>query len=363
MRDQLHQETTPKQVSKPQRLSVDTQQNATSVGVTGLSAPHHASYGTLEFEACPSPSGFSPLWRSYAVSDSGTHLGYFHLCAPTERWQISIHNFALLHDTLMEFKLPEYLSVAWYESISGEEFGPYHKLRAKTLWGFYSGEDGWMGLIHGGVPIRSISIEIRPEMSHDYLEAEYGGAFSSVREAFTSLNDMEDFPQMRTLLTGLWPKPGDEGRTALYYEGKVLEALGLIVEKSRNKAADLASSTGRETVSLPERFVSSDDRQRIRDVMAFIDDHCTSDLRVADLARIACMGTTKFKECFKAIAGTTLTTYIQGRRMSQAEALLRHRDLSIEQVARAVGYTCPSRFSELFQRETGLLPSEFRKSL
>ena len=38
-------------------------------------------------------------------------------------------------------------------------------------------------------------------------------------------------------------------------------------------------------------------------------------------------------------------------------------DLSIEQVAHAVGYTCASRFSELFRRETGLLPSEYRRGL
>ncbi|MFR1637756.1 MAG: helix-turn-helix domain-containing protein [Eggerthellaceae bacterium] len=43
--------------------------------------------------------------------------------------------------------------------------------------------------------------------------------------------------------------------------------------------------------------------------------------------------------------------------------LLRMPDLSIEQVAHAVGYTCASRFSELFRRETGLLPSEYRRGL
>ena len=40
-----------------------------------------------------------------------------------------------------------------------------------------------------------------------------------------------------------------------------------------------------------------------------------------------------------------------------------YENLSIEQVAHAVGYTCASRFSELFRRETGLLPSEYRRGL
>lgn len=48
--------------------------------------------------------------------------------------------------------------------------------------------------------------------------------------------------------------------------------------------------------------------------------------------------------------------------MSQAELLLRQSDLSIGQVARAVGYSCPSHFSALFKREAGMLPGEFRKT-
>lgn len=346
----------------PRIISIDAQRPRSPSGVTGLAAPHSASFGSLAFTEEASPRAFGDVWRSYSVSEEGLPLGSFHVCAPSLRWQISIHDFTLSHDTLMEFKLPEYLSVAWYESISGEEFGPYHKLRAKSLWGFYSGNEGWMGLVHGGVPIRSVSIEIRPEMSHEYLEREYDGQFNSVKEAFTSLSDMEDFPQMRALLSGLWPKPGDEGRTALYYEGKVIEALGLIVERSRGCAASGLKDQG-TTIAMPAKTVSSEDRRRIRDVASFIDDHCASDLRVKDLSRIACMGPTKFKECFKAVTGQTLTCYIQGRRMSQAESLLRQRDLTIDQVARAVGYTCPSRFSELFRRETGLLPSEFRRGL
>ena len=68
------------------------------------------------------------------------------------------------------------------------------------------------------------------------------------------------------------------------------------------------------------------------------------------------------KETFKRVNGMTVTRYVQGKRVSQAELLLRQNDLSIEQVARAVGYSCPSHFSALFKREVGMLPSEFRKT-
>lgn len=49
--------------------------------------------------------------------------------------------------------------------------------------------------------------------------------------------------------------------------------------------------------------------------------------------------------------------------MSRAELLLRQGDLTIEQVGRSVGYTCAGRFSALFKREIGMLPSEYRRRL
>lgn len=310
----------------------------------GIHAPHLAA---LDFAEVEPPEGFCPLWHSFR-SDVGQTVGHFHVLAPDERWSITIHDFTLPSDTLLDFKLPEYLSVAWHDSISGEQFTPYAKLRANSMWGFCCDEGGWRGLVHGHVPIRTVSIEVRPELSRAYLAREYDGQFERVRDAYAALNDGTDIPELRALLAGLWPKPGDENRSRPYYEGKVFEALGLIVERTR--ACPRATA----------RAVSPGDRERIRSVAAYVDDHCSSTLKVADLARAACMSPTKFKECFKAVTGSTLTQYVQGRRISQAELLLRQPDLSIEQVARAVGYACASRFSELFRRETGLLPSEYR---
>lgn len=320
-------------------------------GGTGKAGVHSAHLEKLNFVEVESPRGFCPLWHSFHSTDDSL-TGHYHVLAPSDGWSIAIHDFTLSHDMFMEFRLPEYLSVAWYQSISGEQFTPYQKLRADSIWGFYSGEEGWRGFIHGGIPIRSVSVEVRPELSREYLSREYGGQFERVRDAFASLNDLEDFLEMRKLLRGLWPQRGDESRSRLYYEGKVLETMGLIVE--RTKASKPTS---------PSRPVADGDRAHILSVASYIDDHCSSAMRVADLSRAACMSPTKFKECFKAVTGSTLTRYVQRRRISQAELLLRQPDLSIGQVSHAVGYSCTSRFSELFRRETGLLPSEYRNDV
>ncbi|HCQ89288.1 MAG TPA: AraC family transcriptional regulator, partial [Clostridium sp.] len=69
------------------------------------------------------------------------------------------------------------------------------------------------------------------------------------------------------------------------------------------------------------------------------------------------------KYTFKSVYKCTITQYIQNKRMHEAEHILLNTDLNINQVAQIVGYKNASRFSELFYKNTGLLPNEFRKNL
>lgn len=85
------------------------------------------------------------------------------------------------------------------------------------------------------------------------------------------------------------------------------------------------------------------------------------DIPLEQIVKISCMGVRKLQTTFKEYHGCTLTDYVQQRRMSQAETLLANTDIPIGQVAQIVGYSKASRFSELFRKSTGILPSEFRK--
>jgi len=47
--------------------------------------------------------------------------------------------------------------------------------------------------------------------------------------------------------------------------------------------------------------------------------------------------------------------------MDAARRLLRETKQSVVDIALDVGYTNPSHFSQLFRRETGLSPSDYRR--
>ena len=95
----------------------------------------------------------------------------------------------------------------------------------------------------------------------------------------------------------------------------------------------------------------------LQNVVSYISDHYAFDILVG----IACMSESKLKTCFKRQMGCTVTQYIQGRRMSQAEHLLIDTDFTMGQIAQMIGYTTSSRFAELFKKSTGILPIEYRR--
>ncbi len=59
--------------------------------------------------------------------------------------------------------------------------------------------------------------------------------------------------------------------------------------------------------------------------------------------------------------GVSPSHYHINLRMEEAKRLLRETKKSVVDVALDVGYANPSHFAQLFRRETGLSPSDYRR--
>jgi len=154
---------------------------------------------------------------------------------------------------------------------------------------------------------------------------------------------------MSKLLFELENYHGEGIATTLFYEAKVTEAIALVVDNQKKQAAKNVHP------------LSKDDIEGLENVISYIADHYAFDIPLSRLAGIACMSESKLKTCFKRHTGCTVTEYIQGRRMSQAEHLLIDTDFTMGQIAQMIGYTTSSRFAGLFKKSTGILPIEYRK--
>ena len=82
---------------------------------------------------------------------------------------------------------------------------------------------------------------------------------------------------------------------------------------------------------------------------------------VASLARLAHLSPTQFHKVFRDNLGVSVKQYLTARRMERARAQLIHTDLSVQQVAEAVGYQNLSAFSRRFSCYFGQSPREMTR--
>lgn len=61
--------------------------------------------------------------------------------------------------------------------------------------------------------------------------------------------------------------------------------------------------------------------------------------------------------------GRPFAVYMRGRRIEKARQLLEDSDLTVGEVAEALGYRDPAHFSRAFQRVVGLYPTVYRDRL
>jgi len=129
-------------------------------------------------------------------------------------------------------------------------------------------------------------------------------------------------------------------------------------------AATLAAHLLRDYSSTRLRDRRGEDRlplHAVRRVRAYVEEHLADPLGLEVLAQVAGVSLFHFVRGFHASTGDTPAQFVAQRRMARAARLLVRSDLSVLEVALAVGYGSPSRFGARFRRQYGLTPSAFRR--
>ena len=200
-------------------------------------------------------------WKLSPEIGEGSYWTY----GQKDLYDIKIHNFSFHKDSLLEFSLPECLSITRYDSISGEELSPYRRLSAGCIKTYIGGYEPYQVLIHKNIPIRSIGIEIMPAYYEDYLKKQYPEEYRNPVEAFRKIDQTTDFPEMSRLLSEVQNYRGDGIAAKLFYESKVAEALSLVVEYQKKRPAAYIK-------------LSQADLERIQTVAAYLSDHYAAEI-------------------------------------------------------------------------------------
>lgn len=99
----------------------------------------------------------------------------------------------------------------------------------------------------------------------------------------------------------------------------------------------------------------------VREIHTQLLQHMDQRVTIEELSKQYLINQTTLKSAFKAVYGTSLASHIKEHRMEHAAKMLRETDMSIAEIAQAVGYDSQSKFTTAFKSSFQVLPREYRK--
>ena len=132
------------------------------------------------------------------------------------------------------------------------------------------------------------------------------------------------------------------------------ETLGLLLIWELRRALDLKHLR----VSPVRGGLAVRQLRRVRD---FIDAQLSNEITISDLATVAGLSQYHFIRAFKHTIGLPPYQYVLSERIRLARELLSKPDLSLGDVARAVGFSDASQLNRVFRKLVGVTPTAFRR--
>jgi AraC-like DNA-binding protein len=125
----------------------------------------------------------------------------------------------------------------------------------------------------------------------------------------------------------------------------------------------LAARLGQLAHALPGRaWPESPARDRRRQILDFLNDRCTGELRLADLAAHLGLAPHRTAHVVRELCDRTFVALLTTARMRIAAGLLHTTDLAIPAIAKCSGFGDANHFHRLFRRHFGTTPHRYRSN-
>lgn len=103
-------------------------------------------------------------------------------------------------------------------------------------------------------------------------------------------------------------------------------------------------------------------KREIRMICHYIDQNYSEDLSLESLAQYMKMNKYYMAHEFKKYMHISPIQYLIKRRIEECQSLLKTSSLSVSEISEAVGFSSQSYFSQIFKKEIGMTPLEYRQS-
>ena len=101
----------------------------------------------------------------------------------------------------------------------------------------------------------------------------------------------------------------------------------------------------------------------LKNIIGFIQQNYTVKISLADIAAAGAVGQSKCCKLFAKYIGQTPNLYLTQYRLDKSTELLKNTDMTVTEIAYAVGFNGSSYYAEVFRKWYGKSPTEYRKEL
>ncbi len=210
------------------------------------------------------------------------------------------------------------------------------------------------GVLHRLYAERGRRIIFQADMNMLNSSKEFESFFSFMQPA--AVITPEDFPAIHDKTVQLMMEIKNEyfSNAPLREAAVCSKFLQILVMVSRlyttlpDKFTDIKPNKQQEYI---EKFIS---------VCDYINQHCTEDLTLDEIADMAGFSKYHFSRLFKEFTNMSFYKYLNGRRISYAEKLLLNPEINVMEAAVRSGYNSISAFMRMFKIIKNCTPTEFR---
>jgi YesN/AraC family two-component response regulator len=136
--------------------------------------------------------------------------------------------------------------------------------------------------------------------------------------------------------------------------------LKLMQAQSNNQISLMLAHTVEMAISLLEIVETNDTTALIRQGIYYIHQHYTEDITLEAVAGYVHVSSSYFSSLFKEKTSVSFTVYVNRMKIERAKKLLKNSEMTLTDIAMALGFCSQSYFSSVFKKHVGMSPKQFR---
>lgn len=274
--------------------------------------------------------------------------GFFWAYHVEDLFSVSVYDVDVAQSMSPRFNHPEFFAIGLFNQPVSEII--VGKRRAAPGVISYTMPAGTFSeRMDKGTHVNSTGITFTPKFLKE-LAGRFHIGYQQLVESGFNLREAPVSPDVALVIKQIFAARPATGCAAMYYEGKIMEVLSMI----------LGGHSEREAYT-PGGEIAPADLECLERVASYLQKNYQEAINIEKLESIAYMGRNKLSFLFKQKYGMPIMEYLRDQKIGQAKEFLIDTAMTIDEIAANVGYRNQGSFSERFKLETGLTPIEYRK--